>query len=182
MRWITERVPGAGIRCGYKAVGGTAADTKGTIMTTHASHPHSDVQPLTFSRELVAGVVGGLAGGLVFGVMMAMMGVLPTIASMVGSTSAGVGFTIHLLISVIIGLGLTLVLPKVLGRTFGRGIVVGLAYGALWWVLGPLLIMPMMMGMPVFMIGVGSMMSLLGHLVYGVILAVVAVAFFRRSA
>jgi hypothetical protein len=45
----------------------------------------------------------------------------------------------------------------------------GLHWGAIWWILGPLLIMPAMMGMPLFTIDGMSPMSLLGHLIYGAV-------------
>ena len=127
------------------------------------------------NRRMLAGVLGGIAGGLVFGMLMAMMGMLPVIASMVGSTSAMVGFGVHLMISVLIGLGLTVLFGNRLLTNYGRGALVGLAYGAIWWVLGPLMMMPVMMGMPLFVVDLTAMMSLLGHLIYGAILGLVAV-------
>lgn len=130
-------------------------------------------------RRIVAGVVGGIAGGLVFGLLMAMMGMLPMVAELVGSSSAVVGFGVHLLISVLIGLGLTLFLGGVLA-TFGRGAVVGLIYGILWWVLGPLLMMPLILGMPVFVVDAMALWSLMGHLIYGLILGLVAVLVMKR--
>lgn len=114
-----------------------------------AHQPHAFTHHL--GRRISAGAIGGIAGGPVFGVLMAMMGMLPMIASMVGSDSALVGFGIHLVISVLIGLGLTVPFAGLL-KSYGRGALIGLAYGALWWLLGPLLIMPSMLGMPVFMI------------------------------
>lgn len=125
--------------------------------------------------RVLAGVAGGIAGGIVFGLLMAMMGMLPVIASMVGSTSAVAGFGVHLMISVMIGLGLTVLFGNRLLNGFGRGALVGLGYGAIWWVLGPLMIMPAMMGMPLFAVDLTALMSLMGHVIYGVILGLVAV-------
>lgn len=134
--------------------------------------------PMT--RRVLAGVVGGLAGGLVFGAMMATMGMLPMVASLVGSSSAAVGFFVHLVISVLIGLALTVPGGGLLAGSYLRAAAIGLAYGALWWVLGPLLIMPAMMGMPVFAVDAASVMSLIGHLLYGLVLGLVAAAVLRR--
>lgn len=146
------------------------------MSATHAAHgtTHTGTTTATMGRRVSAGVIGGLAGGLVFGVMMAMTGMLPMVASLIGSDSAVVGFGLHLVNSVVIGLGLTVILGGML-TSYSRGAVIGLLYGALWWVLGPLLIMPLMLGMPLFAINTTALMSLLGHLVYGLILAVVAV-------
>lgn len=127
-------------------------------------------------RRLVAGIAGGLAGGIVFGIMMAAMGMLPMIALLVGSDSAVVGLAMHLLISVTIGAALTVTVGSRLLTTLTRGITVGSAYGVVWWVLGPLLIMPAMMGMPMFTIDAAVLFSLLGHVIYGAILGIVAAA------
>ena len=133
-------------------------------------------------RRAVAGTVGGIAGGIVFGILMAMMGMLPVIASMVGSDSAVVGFGVHLMISIGIGLGLTVPFGNRLLTGYARGALVGLVYGAIWWVLGPLLIMPAMMGMPLFAIDGGAWMSLMGHMIYGIILGLVAVRVLQSRA
>ena len=120
------------------------------------------------------GVYGGVAGGVVFGGMMGMMGMLTMIGSMVGSSSAWVGFVVHMMIS------------GAIGGTFGAvvdlsglraNVGTGLAYGVMWWVLGPLTLMPAFMGMG---FGVNwnvaamseAMPSLVGHLVFGAILGV----------
>ena len=58
---------------------------------------------------------------------------------------------------------------------YGRGALVGLAYGAIWWVLGPLMMMPLMMGMPLFTVDMPALLSLMGHMVYGAILGLTAV-------
>ena len=115
-----------------------------------------------------------LAGGVVFGALMAMMGMLPMIGNMVGSPSAWTGFFVHLMISATIG-GSFAVLLDVSGLRGGVGS--GLAYGFAWWILGPLTLMPFLMGMG---LGVNwnvaamgqAMPSLVGHLIFGVILGV----------
>lgn len=138
--------------------------------------PHTARNTRSIGHQVSAGIVGGL----VFGALMAMMDMLPMIASLVGSTSAGVGFGVHLVISVLTGLGLMVLLGHTLS-SYGRGAIGGLLYGALWWVLGPLLIMPLMMGMPVFTLDAPALWSLMGHLIYGLILGVAGVAALNRS-
>ena len=120
------------------------------------------------------GVYGGLAGGVVFGAMMAMMGMLPMIGNMVGIPSAWVGFVVHLMISATIG-GSFAVLLDASGQR--GGVASGLAYGFVWWILGPLTLMPFFMGME---LGVNwnvaamgqAMPSLVGHLIFGAVLGV----------
>jgi len=143
----------------------TLSSTTSGTSTTSAS----------FARRVAAGVLGGIAGGIVFGIMMAMMGLLPTLAMMVGSESPVVGFLVHMMISIMIGLGLTVLFGTRLLTGYLRGALVGLAYGAIWWVLGPLVIMPMMLGGALFVVNAGALLSLMGHMIYGVILGLVAV-------
>lgn len=142
----------------------TLSSTTSGTSTTSAS----------FARRITAGVLGGAAGGVAFGMMMAMMGMLPTLAMMVGSESPVVGFLVHMMISIMIGLGLTVLFGTRLLTGYVRGALVGLAYGAIWWVLGPLVIMPMMLGGALFVVNAGALLSLMGHMIYGVILGLVA--------
>jgi uncharacterized membrane protein YagU involved in acid resistance len=128
----------------------------------------------------VQGIVGGLAGGVAFGVMMTVMGMMPMVAMLVGSESLAVGWVVHLAISTFIGAVFGVLLA---GRvsSFGVGAVLGLVYGAVWWVLGPLLIMPAQMGMPLFTVNAVALNSLVGHLVFGVVLGTVVAALRRRA-
>ncbi|WP_165774864.1 hypothetical protein [Candidatus Viridilinea mediisalina] len=134
------------------------------------------------NQKLIGGVVGGLAGGVVFGVMMAMMGMLPMIASLVGSNSAVVGFLVHMVISAVIGTSFGVLFGS-RSTNFGQGAIWGLLYGAIWWVLGPLVIMPLMMGMGLQFGAALSgpmLMSLMGHLIFGLVTGLVFTWFVRR--
>ncbi|MGE3278672.1 MAG: hypothetical protein AB7J40_02625 [Candidatus Altimarinota bacterium] len=129
-------------------------------------------------RNWSGGVVGGLAGGIVFGVMMGMMGMLPMVAQVVGSESAAVGFIYHLFNSLIIGLLFVAVFSKYVDSMVS-GMVLGLLHGFIWWILGPLLLMPVLMGMgPQFTVAGMTMAlpSLFGHVLYGIVLGVVYVS------
>lgn len=114
----------------------------------------------------LAGIIGGLAGGVVFGAMMAIMKMLPMIAKLFGSESAGAGFIAHLFFSAVIGLIYVLVVPAI---GVGFGLVSGLVYGLAWWILGANIIMPAWLKMK----ATWSMPSLMGHLVYGLLLGLV---------
>jgi len=148
------------------------------------------------SSKLVAGIVGGLVAGVVFGMMMQMMtaptpdgGAMPIInmvGMIVGSPTAGAGWLYHLFNSAVIGA----IFAWALGArtyTYGAGLGWGAAYGFLWWILGGLILMPVLLGMPAFapltmpamrMVGMGS---LVGHLIYGLILGAVFVAMTQRA-
>jgi hypothetical protein len=126
------------------------------------------------------GIVGGLAGGVVFGLMMQALGMIGMIAMLVGSESVAVAWAVHLTISALFGAVYgALVAPRVTGWT--PGLLTGLAYGALWWVLGPLFLMPAKMGMPLFTVDTMALQSLVGHLVYGLVLGGVVVALSSQS-
>jgi hypothetical protein len=94
---------------------------------------------ISWVQRLVAGVIGGVVGGLA---LMAMMGMLPMVASIVGSKSAVVGFLYHMFNSVVIGALFGLILGG-LSHTYARGATFGLLYGVMWWVLGPMILMPL---------------------------------------
>jgi hypothetical protein len=104
-------------------------------------------------------------------VMMHTMGMIPMIAMLVGSESVVVGWIVHLGIAAFIGATFALLLGSRANRP-GVAAVLGLGYGAVWWVLGPLLIMPARLGMPTFMFNDMTTKSLVGHLVYGTVLGV----------
>ncbi len=126
------------------------------------------------ARNIKFGVYGGLAGGVVFGAMMGMMGMLPMIGKMVGHPSAVTGFLAHLVISALIGASFVVIFHGFIRGASG-GLGYGLVYGGAWWFLGPLTLMPLMMGMGLgvnWTAAAASQMlpSLVGHLIYGTIL------------
>lgn len=133
-----------------------------------------------------AGAIAGLAGGMVFGMMMQMMGMLRVIAGMVGSTSPVVGFGVHLVMSAMIGAGFGVMLGSV-ARTTARSVGAGAAYGMAWWVLGPLTMMPLLMGLGFATQWNGAAVtaalpSLMGHVIYGAITGFVFVRLLARRA
>ncbi len=145
-------------------------------MATVANREH------TLTQRIIGGIVGGIAGGLVFGAMMGMMGMLPMVASVVGSQSALVGFVYHMFNSVIIGAIFGFAFGNQ-SHTFAQGAVWGLLYGFIWWILGPLVLMPLMLGMGL-QFGAAftppMLMSLMGHLIYGLITGLVYVWYTHR--
>lgn len=138
---------------------------------------HSITLPGIVTRAL-QGAAAGIIGGVVFGVLMAMRDMLPMIAMLAGAESAGAGWVVHLAISVGIGALFGLLVPATeLGSLLGAGTL----YGMVWWLLGPLVIMPAWLGMPLFMFDTNTWLSLMGHVVYGLIVAAALFGFRRRS-
>ncbi len=140
-------------------------------MTDTVHGGSAETRPLIM--DIGTGVVAGLAGGLVFGALMAVMAMLPMIGMLVGSESAVAGFGVHMVISAVIGAiygGAVHLVGLSPAYRLVSGIGIGLTYGVIWWVLGPLLIMPTMMGMgPQVGSALSQMnvMSLIGHLMFG---------------
>ena len=146
--------------------------------------------------RVTAGIVAGLIAGVAFGIMMTVM-TAPTpegarvpmmamVAQVVRSDSLAVGWVYHLFNSAVIG-GLFGWLLG--GRVGGWGSAAGwgTAYGVFWWVLGGLILMPILLGMPAFAPLLMPMMrpvafgSLIGHVMFGIILGA-GFVWFRRTA
>lgn len=127
--------------------------------------------------EVPRGVIAGLAGGVVFGVVMIVEGMLPMVAELVGSSDEVVGGVVHLVIAAGLGAAFALLVPwRRLLPLLGAGLV----YGAVWWVLGALLIMPAWLGMDVFVVDDMAISSLVGHLLFGLTAGAV-LALLRRA-
>lgn len=133
------------------------------------------------------GIIGGLVGGILFGLMMQFMAgpdgaaVMMMVAAVVRSKSLIVGWVYHLFNSAVIGA----IFGGVLGERvtdYRLGVIWGLVYGLIWWVLGALILMPVLLGMaPFAALAMAPMRpvalgSLVGHLLYGVVLGVVFAA------
>ncbi|MFU8770879.1 MAG: hypothetical protein ACNA8H_00505 [Anaerolineales bacterium] len=137
---------------------------------------------LSLSKLAIFGAIAGLAGGMVFGMMMAMMGMLPMVAMLVGQESAIVGFIVHMMISAFIGAVYGVVVGQ-LPLTTKFALIGGVVNGIVWWVLGALILMPLMLGMSqmVFVIGSDQWLSLMGHIIYGLVTAFVFIPLAKRN-
>lgn len=122
------------------------------------------------TRSVVTGAVAGLIGGIVFGVMMATQNMLPMVGMLIGQDNALIGFVVHLIISAFIGATFGVIATRLPGNWSSR-LVSGGVYGIVWWVLGALILMPLMLGMNdmVLQIDQPQIMSLIGHIIFGVI-------------
>ncbi len=145
--------------------------------------------------RLPSGGLAGLSAGVVFGAMMQMMtaptpqgGQMPMmamVAMVVGSSSLIVGWIYHLFNSVVIGA----IFGWLIGDravSVGSGLGWGVMYGIGWWILGAQILMPVALGMSPFasmmmpsmrMVAMGS---LIGHMIYGLILGGLFAVFSAR--
>ncbi len=118
---------------------------------------------------LLPGMLAGLIGGAISGIALSRVGALPSTASLVHSDSAAIDFIVHVVIAAIIGGGFGILVWHQHTRA-GETLFWGLTYGALWWFLGPLTLMPLFLGG--FLAwdlhsAQEAFASLLGHLLYG---------------
>lgn len=142
-----------------------------------------DLKVNTSSGKLViSGAIAGLAGGAVFGMMMGMMGMLPMVGMLVGQESAIIGLIVHMMISAFIGAVYGLVAGK-FALNASKALVSGMVNGVVWWVLGALILMPAMLGMTqmILVIEQTQWLSLMGHIIYGVVTALVFIPLVKRS-
>jgi len=111
------------------------------------------------SSRIGASIAAGLIAGVAFGMMVQNMmaptpdgGQMPMIAmvgKIVGSPTAVAGWLHHLFNSAVIGA----VFGWLLGTRvhgLGSGVVWGVTYGFAWWILGGLVLMPVLLGMTPF--------------------------------
>lgn len=124
------------------------------------------------------GAAAGVTGGVAFGAAMVHLGVLPTVASLVRADSTGVGLAVHMVIAAVIGAGFG-VLVRNQRPGAGETLLWGLIYGALWWFLGALTLLPLFLAEPLAWDANAARVqlpSLFGHLLYGAVTALAFVA------
>jgi uncharacterized membrane protein YagU involved in acid resistance len=109
---------------------------------------------------------------------------LPKVASLIGATSPVIGFLVHLGISALVGMSYGTLFRREAPNA-GSAVAWGLLYGLIWWFIGPLTLMPILLGVDFewTMTVAGALLpSLVGHLVYGAATASVFLVLERRHA
>ena len=133
-------------------------------------------------RSLGWGAIAGLIGGLASMPIMIATGVLPKVAG-VDSTLPGFrGVFIHLLVSAAIGMTYGLLFRDEASAP-GDAITWGWLFGLIWWYLGPMTLLPLLLtGVCDWSTDAASALlpSLLGHLIYGAVTALTFFLFDRR--
>lgn len=142
------------------------------------TQPDEQTPETTFNQSakfVRKGAIAGLAGGLAFGLIMAVTGMLPMVGMLIRQNNALVGFIVHMGISAIIGGGFGTIMAIHTVERPSRTLIIGVIYGFAWWILGALVLMPILLGASEMILVIDQLQidSLFGHLVYGLILAVV---------
>jgi len=116
------------------------------------------------------GAAASLTGAFLFGLILWHTGKFETIARLVGRREPFAGVLVHAVVGTIIGMTYGF-LFRYESPDPGYGIMWGLLYGLIWWYMGPLTLMPVLLGQPLAWEATAvkaSMPMLIGHLVYGV--------------
>lgn len=156
---------GGGTALIYRWLGGAVHLFFSDDLRRHAS----DGVGIQGARALGRGAVAGLIGGLGFTAIMVQVGLLSTIGELVGATSSTAGLVVHLLIANVIGASYGVLFRR---QSFDSGSAIGwgLSYGVFWSLMGPLTLLPLLLGgSPQWNVeaAAAAFPSLIGHLVYG---------------
>lgn len=125
-------------------------------------------------KNICSGIIAGLIGGVAIGFIMIRMHMMAGVGSMFGMPNPLAGYIVHLILCGILGLIFALIFNSISNKFF-QCTIWGVIYGICWWILGSLIIAPLMMGMTVSM---GSdrmghaIPMLVGDLVFGLVLGV----------
>ncbi|HUA86787.1 MAG TPA: hypothetical protein VMB85_23180 [Bryobacteraceae bacterium] len=128
------------------------------------------------------GALAGLAGGLVSAPIMFATGVLPRATGPGGALSNVIGLTVHMLIGAVLGMSYG-ILFRDEAPNAGWGFLWGSVFGTMWWYLGPMTLLPLLLtGECDWSNDAASQLlpSLLGHVVYGGVTALAFYAVERR--
>ncbi|MCP3821598.1 hypothetical protein NLX86_26955 [Streptomyces sp. A3M-1-3] len=140
------------------------------MATTMQVSPSTAAIPVHAVRGAAAGLVGGVGMGIWMAVSRPIMdtAVITMVAGLLGSTNTFAGRLIHLAIATLAGITFGALLGQYAQR-LAPAVALGLLYGAVWWFVGALWIMPANMGMPVFDWNAVTRSSLGAHLVFGLL-------------
>jgi uncharacterized membrane protein YagU involved in acid resistance len=133
-------------------------------------------------RSLEWGALAGLVGGLISSPVMLATGILPKIAGLGSGFSIFSGLLIHLFISALIGMSYGLLFRNE-ASSLGLGVAWGWLFGLIWWYLGPMTFLPLMLtGFCDWSTDAASALlpSLMGHLIYGAVTALTFLLLERR--
>jgi hypothetical protein len=128
------------------------------------------------------GAAASVVGGSLFTVVLLVTGSLRGMASLFGSSSLGLSVLVTMLVSVFIGISYGLLFRHE-APDAGSAVAWGLVYGLLWWFIGPMTLLPILLGGSFSWTTAAAaslLPSLIAHLTYGAATAVTFLALERR--
>ena len=133
-------------------------------------------------QSLGWGAVAGLTGGIIASPVLLATHALPQIIGLDTSLSGLKGLMLHLLVSAVIGMTYGLLFRNE-GSSLGLGVAWGWLFGLIWWFVGPMTVLPLLLtGVCDWSTDAASALlpSLMGHLIYGATTAFVFLLMERR--
>jgi hypothetical protein len=133
-------------------------------------------------HSLGYGVAAGALGGSLCSVILLLTGSLQGIGTILGDSSLVFGVVIIMSVSIFSGMGYGLLFRHE-APDAGSAVAWGLIYGLLWWFIGPMTLLPILLGGSLsWTTGTAASLlpSLIGHLIYEAGTAVTFLALERR--
>jgi hypothetical protein len=152
-----------------------------TLGTWGAFHSQTPQPKFSWGRAIVAGGFAGMLAGFVFGQWVSSGNYFPLLAGYGELDSRTATVLLHFVIALLIGATFGILFQKDV-RGYGSSMAWGLAYGIFWWFLGPLTLSHVAARLPLdWSADQGSNLfgSLVGHILYGLMLGVTYAAFDR---
>lgn len=133
-------------------------------------------------QSLGWGALAGFTGGIVSSPIMLQTGVLSKVVGLDTRLSTLHGLLVHLLVSTLIGMTFGLLFRNE-SSNIGAGVSWGWLFGLIWWYLGPMTLLPLLLtGVCDWSTDAASALlpSLIGHLLFGATTALVFLILERR--
>ena len=127
-----------------------------------------------WTRAMVAGGLAGVLAGTIFDRWMSAGEFFPLLSGLSAKLSPGGSLILQFLIAVLMGVIFGVLFQRDV-RGYGLCMGWGVGYAILWWFLGPMTLLPLVSRVPLdWSSDTGSAMfgSLVGHILYGLILGV----------
>jgi hypothetical protein len=137
---------------------------------------------LRILQSLGWGALAGFVGGIVSSPIMLQTGVLSKVVGLDTRLSTLHGLLVHLLVSSLIGMTFGLLFRNE-SSNLGAGVSWGWLFGLIWWYLGPMTLLPLLLtGVCDWSTDAASALlpSLIGHLLFGATTALVFLILERR--
>jgi len=130
------------------------------------------------------GAAASVVGGILYTAVLLATGSLQEMANVLGRSSLAFGAIVNMIVSAFIGISYGLLFRHE-APDDASAVAWGLVYGLLWWFIGPMTLLPILLG-GTFSWTTGTAASLLpsliGHLIYGAGTALTFLALERRRA
>lgn len=147
------------------------------------THPFDPLRPGISLGRVSSGAIGGLVGGMAFGVLMlgnftinreiGGAGMVPQLQDLLGTPSPGVVWGVHITTSIALGVIFSLFIAP---QSYRSSILWALGYIMVAGFVGSQVILRTLTGVPIVFDSAAAF-ALIGHLVYGLALGIIYVAF-----